>query len=132
MSPREVFFLIGRSRHGAAILWSDASGSPVRLPDSRARWEAIWTHRETLTEIAHSHPLGPEAFSAEDESTMRALVSAFGRPLLFSVVAPHGMLRRLAALGSFTETAVSPEPWWADVLRLASHVTLTNETKEAS
>jgi len=132
MNPREVLFLIGRSRHGAAILWSDASDSPVRLPDSRARWEAIWTHRETLAEIAHSHPLGPDAFSAEDESTMRALVSAFGRPLLFSVVTPRGMVRRLTTLDSYSETPVVAEPWWADVLRLASHITLTNETKEAS
>ena len=34
----EVCFLVDR---GARVLWSDASSSPVALPDSRARWEAI-------------------------------------------------------------------------------------------
>ena len=47
---REVCFLIGK---GGAILWADASNSPAALPDSRARWEAIWTHRDELEVIAH-------------------------------------------------------------------------------
>ena len=110
---REVCFLIGRS---GAILWADASASPVALPDSRARWEAIWTHRAELEEIAHSHPAGPSAFSAEDESTMAALVDALGTAPRFSVVAPRTMIARV---GSSTIT-VHPEPWWAGVLRLAS------------
>ena len=44
-SLREVFFLIGER---GDILWSDASDSPVRLPDSRARWEAIWSRRDRI------------------------------------------------------------------------------------
>ena len=51
---REVCFLIGK---GGEILWSDASDSPVALPESRARWEAIWNNREHLEVIAHSHPV---------------------------------------------------------------------------
>jgi len=115
-SAREVFFLIGENDH---VLWSDASDSPVRLPDSRARWEAIWERRERIVEIAHSHPIGPTAFSREDESTMQALVSALGRPLLFSVVSPEGMVRRLETDAS-TTTIVDEEPWWSALLRLAS------------
>ena len=42
MHPREVCVLIGRD---GAVLWSDASDSPVALPDSRERWEAIWRLR---------------------------------------------------------------------------------------
>lgn len=128
---REVFFLIG---DGDAVLWSDASESPVALPDSRARWEAIWSRRASIVEIAHSHPIGPLAFSAEDESTMEALVSALGRSVVFSVVAPTGMLRRdiprdeHSAAPNVEESSaraprtwrVSPEPWWAALLRLAS------------
>ena len=71
---REVCFLIGK---GGAILWADASDSPAALPDSRARWEAIWNNREHLEVIAHSHPVGPAAFSAEDNSTMEALWKSF-------------------------------------------------------
>ena len=70
---REVCLLIGR---GDSILWSDASASPVWLPDSRERWDAIWRHRAELVEIAHSHPVGPLAFSGEDETTMAALAAA--------------------------------------------------------
>jgi hypothetical protein len=112
---REVFFLIGR---GGAVLNADASESPSALPDSRDRWEAIWQHRAELEELAHSHPHGPLAFSAEDESTMSALTSALGRDLGFSVVSPEGMIRREA--GVTTLLAPGDEPWWAALLRLAS------------
>ena len=110
---REVFFLIGR---GGALLWSDASNNPAALPDSRRRWEAIWKHREEIEELAHSHPHGPLAFSREDETTMTALDSALGKEILFSVLAPNGMIRRA---GDKIER-VDDEPWWAELLRLAS------------
>lgn len=116
---REVCLLIGE---GDVVLWSDASESPVLLPDSRARWEAIWSRRDRVVEIAHSHPVGPLGFSREDETTMAALVSALGRPLVFSVVAPAGMVRCTRTRDEqSTETIVEePEPWWAAMLRLAS------------
>ncbi len=110
---REVCFLIGA---GGAVLWADASDSPMALPDSRARWQAIWRLREELVEIAHSHPHGPAAFSREDETTMEALDSALGRAVRFSVVAPRVTIAREA--GRVVE--VVPEPWWAALLRLAS------------
>jgi len=112
---REVLFLIGR---GDAVLWSDASQSPVALPDSRARWDAIWRLRDELTEIAHSHPIGPRAFSHEDETTMAALASGLGRAPRFSVVAPDGMIVRQD--GADARVDVADEPWWAALMRLAS------------
>jgi len=115
---REVFFLIGR---GGALLWSDASESPSLLPDSRARWEAIWEHRAELEELAHSHPQGPLAFSGEDETTMTALESALGKPLRFSVVSPEGVIRRES--GETKRLERDDEPWWAALLRLASGIT---------
>ncbi len=117
---QEVFFVIGDND---TVLWSDASSSPVYLPDSRARWEAIWSRRAELIEIAHSHPVGPLGFSREDETTMRALVSAMGRPIVFSVVAPSGMVRRVVSTDP-TDTSADEieknEPWWTGLLRLAS------------
>lgn len=113
---REVLLLVGES---GEVLWSDVSDSPVLLPDSRERWEAIWSRRDRLVEIAHSHPVGPRAFSSEDRSTMEALDAALGRPLVYTVVAPDGVVRRTAEgrhLG-LDEDAV---PWWAALLRLAS------------
>src|SRR5688572_9424092 len=78
---REVCFLIG---HGGAILWADIATSPLAMPDSRVRFEAIWAHRALLEEITHSHPVGPRAFSHEDETTMDALDRALGRRLRYS------------------------------------------------
>jgi hypothetical protein len=93
----------------------------VALPDSRGRWEAIWSLRERITEIAHSHPIGPAAFSREDETTMAALVTALGRPLTFSVVAPDAMVRCTKTVNEDYEVSlVESEPWWASLLRLAS------------
>ncbi len=109
---REICFLIGR---GDVVLWADV-GSVAALPESRARWEAIWKHRDELVEIAHSHPHGPRAFSAEDESTMAALGVALGRHLRFSVVAPEGTVRRQDG----SDVHVEEEPWWASLLRVAS------------
>jgi hypothetical protein len=110
---REVCFLIGRD---GTVLWSDASTSPVWLPDSRARWEAIWRLRAELEEIAHSHPVGPLGFSAEDETTMEALTVALGRPLRFSVVAPDGRVVREHG----RDVLVLEEPAWTALLRAAS------------
>ena len=120
---REVCFLIGE---GDRVLWADASDSPVALPDSRARWEAIWRHRAELVEIAHSHPNGPERFSQEDEETMGALLTALGRPLRFSVVTPATTIVRSGS----ADEARTDEPWWAALLRLASGMNQKQRGKE--
>lgn len=115
MNEREVLFLLDADD---AILWSDASHSPIALPDSRARWEAIWRLRERIAEIAHTHPIGPAAFSREDETTMAALDAALGRPLRYSVVTPSAMIRR--DVSDESVHTVSPEPWWTPLIRAAS------------
>jgi hypothetical protein len=113
MTMREVCFLIGKDD---VILWADASNSPSALPDSRARWEAIWSRRDEIEVIVHSHPMGPTAFSAEDCSTMEALDSALGKAMRYMVVAPT---KTIARQGD-TTTDVIDEPWWTDLIRLAS------------
>jgi hypothetical protein len=122
---REVCFLIGR---GDAILYADASDSPAALPDSRARWEAIWRHRDELDAIVHSHPVGPAAFSSEDESTMQAVDSALGRSMRYCVVAPRAVISRTGIDAAIEK--LSPEPWWAGVLRLASGMRSRQATGE--
>lgn len=112
---REVFFLIGR---GGAILWSDAGDSAVAIPDSRARWDAIWERRADVEEIAHSHPVGPARFSTEDETTMEALDSGLGQKLRYSVVSVEGMIARTGHDGA--DERLTEEPWWASLLRRAS------------
>ena len=110
---REVCFLIGQD---GRVVWSDAGRSPFWLDDSQARWQAIWSRRGDLFEVAHSHPRGPLGFSREDETTMKALEAALGRPLRFSVVSPHGMLLRLDGRDEW----VRWEPKWARRLRRES------------
>ena len=94
---REVCFLIS---HDGAVLWADASHSPVALPDSRDRWEAIWHLREELAEIAHSHPVGPAAFSAGvsawQAARLRAETAARVRAIFFT----DGFLWSVARKGS--------------------------------
>ena len=110
----EVCFLVDARD---AVLWSDSSSSASALSDRRARWEAIWGCRHELVEIAHSHPLGPLAFSAEDDSTMQAIDAALGRALTYSVITPHALLRKRPD----GQVGVDHnEPWWAEVLRAAS------------
>lgn len=119
-APCEVFFLLGAD---GEILFRDEGESAVFIPDSRGRWEAIWEERERLTEVAHSHPLGPLAFSREDETTMQALVTALARPIVFSVVTKDAMIRRrVDPTGSTTgpDERVADEPSWASELRKAS------------
>ncbi len=112
---REVFFLIGGD---GQVLWTDASDSPLALPDSRARWEAIWQHRDALTELAHSHPVGPDAFSNEDVTTMHALDAALGRRLRFSLVTPNGYFVR----GDGDVTTETTAPAWAGALARSSGI----------
>lgn len=110
---REVFFLIGAND---TVLWSDASDSPLALPDSRARWEAIWSRRDELHELAHSHPVGPDEFSTEDLTTMHALDAALGRRLRFSLVTPNGYFIRF----DDDSAKASSAPTWAGELALVS------------
>ena len=119
MHEREVCFILGE---GDCILWSDASHSPVALPDSRARWETIWAQRARIVEIAHTHPTGVASFSCVDETTMVALDSALGRRLVYSVVTPQRMLRRTPGDDGPVERLVDAEPWWASLIRTASGI----------
>ncbi len=109
---REVLLLIDRQ---GRVLWSDRGG-PAALPDSRARWEAIWAHREELAEVVHSHPRGMLRFSSEDESTMEALSQALAEVPVFSIVTDTGMLRRVEG----EDHRVHELPWWVPLIRLAS------------
>jgi hypothetical protein len=110
----EVCFLLDAA---GTVLWRDSSGNPSAMPDSRARWAAIWARRGELAEVAHSHPHGPLGFSAQDLSTMDALDAALGRPLTYAVVTPDNLLRRRPDGRTLVEDV---EPAWVADLRAAS------------
>jgi hypothetical protein len=109
---REVCFIIV----DGAIVWSDVSTSAAAIADSRERWETIWRLRDSIEEITHSHPLGPDAFSNEDLTTMDAIDAALGRQLKYSVVTPA--VRIVRERGH--RTGDDAEPWWVPLLRAAS------------
>ena len=119
---REVCLLISKAGH---ILWSDASATPLALPDTRERWEVIWSNRDQLAEIVHSHPFGPRRFSQEDETTMQALDAALGRPLRYAVLAPEGLYVR----ENGRDFASDERPWWVPLLQLASGMRENDETR---
>ena len=110
---REVCFVIGAD---GEILWRD-QGTVYALPDSRGRWEAIWSNRSRLAEIAHSHPSGFLGFSEEDRTTMLALWAALDRDITFSVVTPDFMIRTRR---DGEVERVADEPEWVLQLRAAS------------
>lgn len=122
-APVEVFALVA---HDGSLIACETGDSAVAIADSRARWELIWRERDAIAELVHTHPLGPLAFSTEDDSTMTALAAALGRELSFALVAPEGVLRRVQpcdpAAVRAPDVRVVPEPAWADELRRRSNM----------
>jgi hypothetical protein len=121
---REVCFLLDAA---GMVLWQDTTGSAGALADSRSRWEAIWARRDALAEVAHTHPGGLLAFSAEDLTTMDAIDAALGRPLAYSVVTAESVLRREP---SGVTLVAAREPAWVSALRTASGLEGTDGDSE--
>jgi len=92
-------------------------GSATRVPDSRERWEAIWQHREEITEIAHSHPGEFLDFSNEDLTTMEAIEAGTGKQFTWSIITRKGFLSRNGA----QDTQREDSPWWLSLMRTLSY-----------
>ena len=77
----EVGVVVGRD--GAALHWHAPPGRcSVALPDSRALWDVLWTHRDQVLGFAHSHPgSGRPSPSWTDLTTFAAIEAALGRRL---------------------------------------------------
>src|SRR5512135_3264177 len=100
-------------------------GSSAAIPDERARWEIIWTHRGEITEIAHSHPGEFLDFSWEDLTTMEAVEAGTGRKFAWSIVTREGFLSRRDG----RDVRRQDSPWWLDLMRELSYGgSLTNKT----
>lgn len=91
-------------------------GSATRIPDSRERWETIWTHRQEITEIAHSHPGEFLDFSQEDLTTMEAVESGTGKVFTWSIITQTGFLSRREK----EDIRRTDSPWWVECLRTLS------------
>ena len=121
---REVCFVVDVE---GRIVWTDSDDHPGYLADRRDRWAAIWTNRENLSVIAHSHPGGPAAFSSVDLASIDAIMRGLGdeRAVHFAVVHPDGtvLLRRGAGVDAGPlHLPRGVEPGWARALRVQSRM----------
>lgn len=58
------------------------------IPDSRDLWMVLWSGRERLAGVAHTHPAGATQPSATDLVTFRACEDGLGRRLSWWIVTP--------------------------------------------
>lgn len=92
-------------------------GSATNIPDEKERWDAIWAHRNEITEIVHSHPGEFLDFSREDLTTMEAVEAGTGKAYLWSIITKTGFMSRRGGHKARREDA----PWWLDLLRTLSY-----------
>jgi hypothetical protein len=109
---REVCFILSGDK-----LLRVYFGTRASIPDQRERWELIWTHREEITEIAHSHPGNFLDFSHEDLTTMEAVEAGTGKKFIWSIVTKSGFRSRTADGDADRADA----PWWLDLIRRLSY-----------
>jgi len=109
---REVCFLVVHDKILRVYF-----GSATSIPDERERWEAIWEHRNEITEIVHSHPGGFLDFSHEDLTTMEAVEAGTGRTFAWSIVTKTGFRSRKGGKVQLREDS----PWWLNLIRRLSY-----------
>ena len=73
---------------GKALYWHDPGGASAgALPDSRDLWEVLWSQREKLGGVAHTHPGGGiPGPSHTDLTTWAAVEAALGKRLIWPIV----------------------------------------------
>jgi hypothetical protein len=112
---REVCFLLVQDKILRAYF-----GSATSIPDEREHWEAIWAHRNEITEIAHSHPGGFLDFSHEDLTTMEAVEAGTGKTFTWSIVTKMGFRSRKEGKDHLR----ADSPWWLSLIRRLSYGSL--------
>ena len=112
-------------RLGAPLAWHLPPGrSATAIPDSRDLWESMWTHREILGGLAHTHPGSGEPHpSREDLTTFAACEAALGIRLDWWIATSDRVIRyRWTGPYDLTYTSVDPlgPTPWLDQLRIHS------------
>lgn len=86
----EVAVVVGVG--GEVLHWHLPPGrSAVSIPDSRGLWDVLWTHREVVAGVAHTHPRGLAVASQEDLTTFAACEAGLGRRLDWWVATPDAV-----------------------------------------
>ena len=121
---REVCFLLTNDQRILRIYCGNAS----TIPDSKSRWNAIWTYRYEIDEIVHTHPAGLLRFSGEDLTTMQAVEAATGREFTWSIVTRNAYLYRNGFSGEDIPVTHEGNAWWIRCLRDLSFNTIQTTT----
>jgi hypothetical protein len=112
-------------RDGEPLYWHLPPGrSAGALPDSRELWDLIWTNREHISGIAHSHPGGGiPGPSHEDVTTFSAIELALGRRLSWWITSSERtVLVRWSGPGpyDYVPELLDRDPRWVAELRRLS------------
>jgi len=110
-------------RDGEPIHWHVPAGRTAgSLPDSRELWDVLWSNRDRLAGVAHSHPGGGiPGPSHEDVTTFSAVELALGRRLDWWITSADAVVvLRWQGPDKYDYRAerVDPEPAWTARLRL--------------
>ena len=112
---------------GEALYWHLPAGrSAGALPDSRTLWSVLWSQRDSLQGVAHTHPgRGTPRPSWTDLTTFAACEDGLGERLRWWI-ATADRLRCFRWSGPsryrYTPIPTNPAPGWLDQLRAHSHL----------
>lgn len=114
----EAAAVIGRG--GVVLYWhAPADRTAVTLPDSRRLWEVLWTHRDRVAGVAHTHPgAGTPMPSWEDLTTFAACEDGLGRRLSWWIATrAHARRFRWSGPGrhDYAPGILGPTPWLGDL-----------------
>lgn len=135
MDPSEVVVLVGIDAIGQEVpLYVHVPTQPsvAAVPDSPDLWAVIWSLRDRLVGIAHTHPPGAMEPSSQDLATVRGVERALGRTIFWWILDPCTLRAvRFAPAGERGYTLVplnGLSPTWA---HLASVHALNARTRRA-
>jgi hypothetical protein len=73
---------------GKAIFWPSPKGNTMgSIEDSHILWDRIWSNRNSIGGVAHTHPWSGAPFPSDtDTTTWRAIERALGKKLIWPIV----------------------------------------------
>lgn len=101
-------------REGHTLAWHQPSAASAGgMPDSRGLWDAIWSNRDVVGGVAHTHPPGSAASpSWEDVTTFSAIELAIGRRLHWWIFTnAEGACYRWVGPGAYAYARVDSPPF---------------------
>jgi hypothetical protein len=88
MPPRVIESAMVFDREGRVIFWLGPNGcSEGAIADSQILWDRIWSDRDRIGGVAHTHPWeGPTTASTTDLTTWAAIEAGLGTRLYWPIV----------------------------------------------